>query len=301
MWLGFQNNPEEDGVPVGIIPSKDHSGMLASGSQNPKRLNLPSGVMRMGKLTRRELIGKSALLMGTAGALPMLGADRGSESAAARKLKIVVAGGHPDDPESGCGGTIALYSNLGHEVLVLYLTRGEVGIDGKSVKESAEIRTAECMRACEILKARPVFAGQTDGSTEVNGPQYKKFGQLLEAEHPDVVLTHWPIDAHRDHRAASLLVYDAWLESGRKFDLYYYEVDQGEQTQVFNPTHYVDITQTESRKRAECFAHASQKPETTFYLLHDMMNRFRGMECGAKYAEGFVRHCQNPPKYVLEL
>ena len=48
---------------------------------------------------------------------------------------------------------------------------------------------------------------------------------------------HWPIDSHRDQRAASLLTYDAWLEGGRTFDLYYCEVDQGQQTQVFTPTH----------------------------------------------------------------
>lgn len=29
--------------------------------------------------------------------------------------------------------------------------------------------------------------------------------------------------------------------------------------------------------------------------LYDMMNRFRGMECGVKFAEGFVRHTQTVP------
>lgn len=256
----------------------------------------------MSKLTRRELIGQSASVIGAAGmSLPLLGADRELQSAAGKKLKIIVTGGHPDDPESGCGGTIALYSSLGHEVVLLYLTRGEVGIEGKSVKQSAEIRTAESKKACEILKARAVFAGQIDGSAEVNPARYKEFRQLLAAERPDIVLTHWPVDSHRDHRAASLLTYDAWLEGGRKFDLYYYEVDQGEQTQLFRPTHYVDITQTESLKRAACYAHASQMPETTFYILHDMMNRFRGMEYGVKHAEAFVRHYQTPPKQILEL
>ncbi|HEV2395762.1 MAG TPA: PIG-L family deacetylase [Candidatus Sulfotelmatobacter sp.] len=256
----------------------------------------------MHKLTRRKLIEQSGLLMGAAAtALPMLNAKAEKSEAGERKLKVVVTGGHPDDPESGCGGTIALYSSLGHEVVILYLTRGEVGIEGKSVKESANIRTAESKKACEILKARPVFAGQVDGSTEVNPARYKEFRQLLEAERPDVVLTHWPIDSHRDHRAASLLTYDAWLESGRKFELYYYEVDQGEQTQVFAPTHYVDITHTESSKRAACYAHASQQPQTTFYVLHDMMNRFRGLEYGVRYAEGFVRHTQNPAKSTPDL
>ena len=31
-----------------------------------------------------------------------------------KKLKIVCVGGHPDDPESGCGGTLALLAAEGH-------------------------------------------------------------------------------------------------------------------------------------------------------------------------------------------
>jgi N-acetylglucosamine malate deacetylase 1 len=252
---------------------------------------------RMGKITRRELLGQSALAMGV-GALPALGLTEDNDTPPEKKLNIVVVGAHPDDPESGCGGTIAVHTNLGHEVTILYLTRGEAGIEGKTHPEAAAIRTAEAEKACAILGARPVFAGQIDGDTEVNRARYRDFQKILESAHPDLVLTHWPIDSHRDHRAASLLVYDAWLESGKKFALYYYEVDQGDQTQIFHPTHYVDITPTESRKRSACFAHASQQPETTFWPLHDMMNRFRGLECGARYAEGFVRHNQNMARDV---
>ena len=118
-----------------------------------------------------------------------------------RKRKIVVVGGHPDDPESGCGGTMARLADLGHEVVALYLTRGEAGIAGKSHEEAATIRTAECREACKILKARPVFAGQIDGATEVNPARYDEFRKILEAEKPELVFTHWPIDTHRDHRA----------------------------------------------------------------------------------------------------
>jgi len=248
----------------------------------------------MGRITRRELMGQSALMLTTVGLpLPGLGSERDRQAAAEKKLRIVVVGAHPDDPESGCGGTIAWYSSLGHEVIVLYLTRGEAGIQGKTLQEAAAIRTAESEKACAILKARPAFAGQIDGNTEVNQARYAEFRKVLEREHPDLVLTHWPIDSHRDHRAASLLAYDAWLGSGRKFSLYYYEVDQGSQTQVFHPTQYVDISETESRKRAACFAHASQQPETSFYPLHETMSLFRGMEIGVKYAEAFVQHNQS--------
>jgi LmbE family N-acetylglucosaminyl deacetylase len=254
----------------------------------------------VGKVTRRDLLRSSPLLVPSLGGELPLVSTSNEPGRTNRKLKVVVAGAHPDDPESGCGGTIALYSDQGHEVVILYLTRGEAGIQGRSMQEAAAIRTAECQKACAILKARPVYADQIDGHTEVNRSRYDDFRKILEAERPDVVFTHWPIDTHRDHRATSLLVYDAWLQSGRKFALYYFEVDQGEQTQVFHPTQYVNISLTESRKRAACFAHVSQQPAITFYPLHEMMNRFRGMECGVGLAEGFVLHCQNHDTGVPE-
>lgn len=251
-------------------------------------------------ITRRELLGQSAWLLGTVGApMDSMGLEKPNQAGGQGKLRIVVVGAHPDDPESGCGGTIARYTSLGHEVTILYLTRGEAGIEGKTLQEAAAIRTAEAEKACAILNARPVFAGQVDGDTELNRTRYTNFRKILENQNPDIVLTHWPIDSHRDHRAASLLAYDSWLESGRKFGLYYFEVDQGSQTQVFHPTDYADITQTEGRKRAACFAHTSQQPETTFYPLHEQMSRFRGMEIGVSHAEGFIRHNQSRAGWPL--
>jgi LmbE family N-acetylglucosaminyl deacetylase len=108
---------------------------------------------------------------------------------------------------------MARYAYLSHEVVALFLTRGERGIPGKSPEETAAIRTAEAEKSCGILKARPLFANQIDASTEVNRARYEEFRKILQAEHPDLVSTHWPIDTHPDHRAVSLLVYDAWLRS----------------------------------------------------------------------------------------
>jgi LmbE family N-acetylglucosaminyl deacetylase len=252
----------------------------------------------MTDISRRQMLTQTGRLAGAlAVGLPLLeaaGASRAeTQEGAKQKLKIVVAGAHPDDPETGCGGTIALYSNLGHDVVVIYLTRGEAGIEGKPHEEAARIRTVEAKKACEILKARPVFAGQIDGSTEVTHASYDDFRKIILAEKPDVVYTHWPLDTHRDHRATSLLVYDAWLSGGKKFPLYYFEVLSGEQTSHFWPTHYVDITQTEARKREACYAHLSQNPNE-FYPYHEQMSRFRGLECGKKNAEAFIRHVQSP-------
>jgi LmbE family N-acetylglucosaminyl deacetylase len=212
------------------------------------------------------------------------------------KLKIVVVGAHVDDAQSGCGGAMALYSSLGHEVVALSLTHGDSISIAKSVgmplQELAAKRSADAVRSCAILNSRIIFLDQINGSTEVNVSWYEKFGRTLLDEKPDVVFTHWPIDTHRDHRTASLLTYDAWLQSKRSFALYYYEVELGSQTQSFQPNHYLDITQVEDRKREACFANTITVKG--WWPIHEAMLRFRGMERGCKAAEAFVYHLQGP-------
>ena len=209
------------------------------------------------------------------------------------KLRIAVCGAHPDDPETGCGGTMALYSELGHEVVAIYLTRGERGVAGKSYEEAAQIRTREAIEACKILNARAVFVGQINGKCEITADRYDEFRKIIENENPDVVLTHWPIDSHPDHRICSDLTYDAWTRSGRKFALYYYEVMTGDQTRNFHPTDYVDITTTIDQKHAACFAHISQGIEHVYGKSHGRMEEFRGMEGGCRFAEAYVKNAQS--------
>jgi LmbE family N-acetylglucosaminyl deacetylase len=222
-----------------------------------------------------------------------LAAAGAAQAKGSKKLKVVVAGGHPGDPEYGCGGTVARYTELGHDVVLLYLNRGDSGYLEKPVEDASPMRVAEATKACEILKARPAFAGQLNGRAVVDAAHYDAFRKILEAEKPDVVFTQWPIDGHRDHRATSTLTYDAWLRMGKKFAFYYYEVSNGEDTLMFTPTHYVDISAAEQRKRAACYAHASQTPDR-YYALQSQVARFRGIESGYGQAEGYIRHAQSP-------
>lgn len=209
------------------------------------------------------------------------------------RLKIVVTGGHPGDPEYGCGGTVARYTAAGHAATLLYLNHGQKGCTPKSPAECGAIRSTEAKEACRILKAEPQFSAFMDGEAAVDADTYVEFRKLLAAEQPDVVFTHWPVDNHRDHRAMSMLVYDAWISMKRSFALYYYEVSDGEDTQMFAPTEYVDISAVVAQKRAACFAHASQAPEK-FYALQQQVTKFRGVESGFAEAEAFIRLTKSP-------
>jgi LmbE family N-acetylglucosaminyl deacetylase len=243
-------------------------------------------------VTRRDLLicagGLASAFVFGAQAIEAAGEVRaGADEPPGRKLKVIVAGGHPGDPEYGCGGTVARLTNLGHEVVLLYLN------DGAWPPTGASIRIGEAKKACELLHAQPAYAGQFNGHAVVDNAHYEEYAKLIEAQNPDVVFTQWPIDNHRDHRAITMLTYDAWRQSKHKFALYYYEVSDGEDTLQFSPTHYVDITETEPAKRAACYAHASQTPDR-YYALQDQVAAFRGVESGYKRAEAFVLQLQSP-------
>jgi N-acetylglucosamine malate deacetylase 1 len=175
------------------------------------------------KWTRRSLIVRGGM---ASGALAFGAASAVVTSPKAHKAKIVATGGHPGDPEYGCGGTIASFAEQGHEVVLLYLN------DGAWPPTPAGTRLAEAKKACELLGARPSYAGQKNDAAIVDNIHYEDFAQRLDAEAPDAVFTHWIVDNHRDHRAVSMLSYDAWQKLGRKFALYYYEVSGAERAPI---------------------------------------------------------------------
>ncbi|MGA9017140.1 MAG: PIG-L deacetylase family protein [Acetobacteraceae bacterium] len=215
-------------------------------------------------------------------------------------LNIVVTGGHPGDPEYGCGGTVARYTKQGHRVTLLYLNRGEDPHEGGDACSAAIAanrvtpRVHEAMSACRILGATPVFSPQCNGASIVDNAHYEAFTELLATLRPDVIFTQWPIDNHPDHRATFTLTLEAWSRLGRKAAFYFYEVSDGLDTLMFTPTDYVDITEAEPLKRSACYAHASQQPDF-FYALQSHVSEFRGTESGCRHAEAYVRHVGSPP------
>jgi LmbE family N-acetylglucosaminyl deacetylase len=242
--------------------------------------------MSFAKNNRRKFLQKSTAAIGMLSLPALLNAQVSNKK---DKKKIVCMGGHPDDPESGCGGTLAKFANAGHDVTIIYLTTGEAGIEGKSHDEAAAIRKQEAINACKILNAKPVFAGQIDGDTIVNNEWLQKLQQLIKNESPDIVFTHWSIDSHKDHQCASLLTIQTWMRTQQKFALYFFEVCAGEQTMTFHPTDYVDISDTQEQKRKSVYCHASQDPPGIYACGHAAMEEFRGRELGVKAAEAFVR------------
>ena len=84
-----------------------------------------------GPRTRRRALRDTVLGTVSLLALPLPVAAVDRTTSAPGRLKVVVLGGHPDDPETMAGGTLALSAAQGHDVVCLYLTRGEAGIPGR--------------------------------------------------------------------------------------------------------------------------------------------------------------------------
>ena len=79
----------------------------------------------MKNLSRRNLLKMS----GTAAlGLAAFSLEANESQISGKKLKVIVVGAHPDDPETGCGGTMSLLALEGHEIVSAYLTRCEAGI-----------------------------------------------------------------------------------------------------------------------------------------------------------------------------
>lgn len=244
--------------------------------------------MEKGFSKRRNFLKISALGLAGATVTPGIGEAAGTNAAADKKLNIVCLGAHPGDPEFGCGGTMARYSDAGHHVTFLYVTRGEASDPNKTYSEMAALRTKEAEVACKVLNATPIYAGQIDGNTILSKEKNDDVARILATLKPDIVFTQWPVDGHPDHQVTGLLALTAWVHANRQFDLYFYEVNTGSETMAFTPTDYVDIATTHERKKQAMFAHKTQDPVNTYNDFFKPLEEFRGLEAGVKVAEAFI-------------
>lgn len=239
-------------------------------------------------MNRRDMLKVTGTAIAGATLLGVQAFANESTSGATAKKKALIIGAHPDDPELCCGGTMIRLKQAGWDVASVYMTKGEAGIKGKTHEEAVEIRTKEATNACNILGVRPIFMTQIDGNSEVNKERYTEMMNLIAAEKPDIVFTHWPLDSHADHRVCAILVYNAWRRLDYSFELYYAEGMNGTQTAYFHPTDYVDISTIANQKRKACNCHTSQDMEPLYQKWHDPIEKFRGIEFRCDRAEAFI-------------
>jgi LmbE family N-acetylglucosaminyl deacetylase len=207
-----------------------------------------------------------------------LGGDR------TKPLKVVVFGGHPDDPESGAGGLVRLLATRGDEVILAYGTtfRGDRRFFGRL---EADVRREEATAACKVLGATAKFFPFAHEKLVADSETLRAIAAWLEEVKPDIVVTHWPLDTHPNHHTVSSLVWQCYKRKGA-WNLYFFEVMTDQQTIAFHPELYLDISAVRETKRQALEKHKSQEP-AAIWMAHEAMHRRRGAESGTEFAEAY--------------
>lgn len=219
-------------------------------------------------------------------------------------MRVMAIGAHPDDLEILCAGTLARYAAEGHAVTMCHVARGDRGSYEHSREEIATIRDKEARSAAELIGAQYLALDVPDGEVNASDPRQRELVvEAVRVARPDVVLAHAPNDYMTDHVEASRLALDcSFLATLPLFEtasphlagvpaLAYMETVTGND---FVPTEFVDISGFIEAKLEMLSQHDSQLKWLADHDGVDMLDqvrtvsRYRGLQCGVDYAEGFV-------------
>jgi LmbE family N-acetylglucosaminyl deacetylase len=196
-------------------------------------------------------------------------------------MRVLALGAHPDDIETGCGGTLVKYARQGHEVSLMVLTQGERG-------GAPTVRAHEQQAAAKHLQAKKIYWGDyPDTQLPMDRGLIQKIERIVRIVAPHFILVHYPDDTHQDHRHLATCTITATRYTR---NVLFYE---GPTTQNFSPTVFVDISSTLEKKVKALEAHRSQVKKTNIEDLSivDIIRssaHFRGIQGRVKHAEAFV-------------
>ena len=215
-------------------------------------------------------------------------------------MRIFAVGAHPDDIELGCGATLALFKQRGHEVYLLVLTRGEAS-------GNPDLREMECIESARTLGADRVFFGNLKDTKITDGIEtIMTIERYIKELKPDIIFAHSPKDAHQDHRNAGMSALSATRNS-KKVLLY----ESPAALREFVPQLFVDVTSTFEIKLEALKAFGTQVSKVYFKgrdsnhraqripfvsNASEGLARYRGFQSGVTLAEAF-----EVGKFVLEI
>ena len=177
------------------------------------------------------------------------------------------------------------------------------------------IRRQEAIDAGGLISSRVVSLGLKDGDILADRPADRSlFIEVMCDEQPDMVITHGPNDYMPDHNAVNRLVFDTTFlatlpgsssrgsHAAKVPSLFYMDNLSGLR---FEPTIYVDISDTIDTKLEMLNQHQSQlvwlkeHDGVDVLELAETLSKFRGMQAGCRYAEGFIQHMVwTRPNYI---
>jgi LmbE family N-acetylglucosaminyl deacetylase len=129
--------------------------------------------------------------------------------------RVAVIAAHPDDPDHGCAGSCAVWSDMGHHVTYVIVTNGNKGSDDVHLSSADLVATREREQsaAAEILglKGGVLFLGKEDGMVVPDLELRRDIVRVIRKLKPDVILCESPDSwfygdsyiNHPDHRAVA--------------------------------------------------------------------------------------------------
>ena len=217
-------------------------------------------------------------------------------------MNVLAVGAHPDDLEILCAGTLAKYAARGDRVTMAVATNGEVGSATLSKAEIAAIRRREAEASARVIGADLVWMNYPDEFLFSNAETRLEFLNLVRSVRPDIVLAHGPTDYHPDHRTSGGILWDIRVmttvpnikteapPSARIPEILYMDTIAGIE---FAPEYYVDVTDVFEKKKEMLACHKSQAAwledqyQMSYIEFIEHTARYRGLQCGVRYAECF--------------
>ncbi len=222
-----------------------------------------------------------------------------SESSEPDSILIVTP--HPDDSESGAGGTIARWCAEGKKVVLVVCTNGDKGTSDRSIKpeDLAKTREAETLEAAKAYGlAEVVFLRQPDQQLEDSIEFREQIVRQIRIHKPRVLLTVEPERRylrHRDHTVAGRVALDAVFPYARDHLSFPEHLEEGlephkvEEVWLFradDPDIHVDVTDYFETRQNALHSHLSQVGPRT--EESDERSRKRLAEIGEKHGVGLA-------------
>ena len=214
----------------------------------------------------------------------------------ADELHIMAISAHPADFCSRSGGTLLKHIRAGARVKVVWLTQGETDESDLLYQQNPDItknevrriREAEAFACVGMMGAEGKMFGFGDDPLRMTGERMAALADEIDAFKPDILLTHWKDElTYPTHLLTAKAAVQATMRVKGTKDIRFFEPNIGTAARVgFVPDHYVDITEVFDRK-IEALRTLATQPNLV--ELYTTCNRWRGIECGCQYAEGFVR------------
>lgn len=186
-----------------------------------------------------------------------------------KKVNVVVIGAHPDDADTGFGGTAIKFAQMGHNVLFVSLTNGDAGHYNMGGGHLAKIRKEEADEAGRRFGVTYKVLDNHDGELMATLEVRKQVIKLIREWNADVVVGPRPYDYHPDHRNTSIVVQDAAfmvvvpnivsdVPALEKNPVFLYAQDRFEKPYPFIPDIAIDISDVFVDKIYGMSAHKSQ-------------------------------------------